>query len=141
MKYFLYLIHEAPIKKPYYCKVGITNNPIKRLAELQAGNPRALRCWEQIRRPKGRFGFPFPNKEYAYDFEQKLLNEFDSMGIRLRQDYDYQRDRAAPREWIEGIHPQELWSMILRWQIKYLEEHNIFEASYPSTESYKKIEA
>ncbi len=63
--FYVYMLHEAPEQEPFWCKVSYSDNPLKRLNELQAGNPRYLRCWEYTRRPTNQFGLPLPDKAHA----------------------------------------------------------------------------
>lgn len=134
--HYVYLIHEAPIAKPYYCKVGFTDNPQRRLAQLQAGNPRYLRTWCQPRRPVGEFGFKFPSREHAYEFEQRILDLLDDMGVRLRRDYDYERDSAEIREWLEGINPEQLGIEMLKQYERYVNERRIAHLVAPVLADY-----
>lgn len=135
--HYVYLMHEAPIAKPYYCKVGFTDNPQRRLAQLQAGNPRYLRSWCQSRRPVGDFGFKFPSREHAYDFEQRILDLLNDWGVRLRRDYDYERDTAEIREWIEGIDPDKLGVEILKKYEPYVNEKRIAHLVAPVLADYQ----
>lgn len=130
--YYVYLIHESPIDKIPYCKIGLTSDPVRRLAQLQTGNPRALRSWDFEQRPTKPFGLRLPSKMLALELEQRLLKKLGEMGYRLMQDYNYQTNTSAPSEWIEGIHPNDLWLISVQDYVAFLKEKSI---------SYENIEA
>lgn len=125
LRYYLYLLHEVPIKEPYYCKIGITQNPLSRLDQLQAGNPRPLRPIDYSQKPNGDFGFPLPTREHAVELEARLLARFDYEGMRLRRDFDYERLTAPPREWIAGLHPDKVFEIIVKEWVLYRKEQGI----------------
>jgi predicted GIY-YIG superfamily endonuclease len=135
-RYYVYMLHESPIEPPYYCKVGFTDNPQRRLAQLQAGNPRALRTWSQERRPNGNFGFALPTKKHALNFEKRLFSKFHEMGVRLRRDYNYQRDVAEIREWIELVKPGDLWLLMLLEYKAFVNEERIAHLVAPELATY-----
>ena len=89
MPYYVYLLHEVPTEPHHYCKVGHTDSPLKRLNELQAGNPRPLRSWDFERRPTEPFGFVLPDREHARRFEERVHAKLEEMGLRLRRDLNY----------------------------------------------------
>ena len=123
--YYVYLIHESPIEPPYYCKVGYTDNPVRRLAALQAGNPRALRSIDYQRRPTKPFGFGLPTKEHAVRFEREVHVKLESMGLRHRQDFNYETNTASAREWFSGLHPDKLWALMAEIYYHYLKAHSL----------------
>ena len=123
--YYLYLLHESPIREVPYCKIGVTSNPVRRLSQLQAGNPRAIRAWDYQRRPTRSFGLELPTKALACELEQRLLSKFEGMGVRLRQDYNYENDTANTREWIEGVHPEVASQIIDKEYVTFLQEKGI----------------
>jgi hypothetical protein len=127
MLYYVYLLHEAPIERPYYCKVGYTDDPLKRLDELQAGNPRPLRSWDFERRPTRPFGFRLPDKEHARRFEKRVHERLDGMGMRLRRDFNYETDHAPVREWFAELHPEKLWGLMAAMYADYLKEFNLLD--------------
>jgi hypothetical protein len=126
MRYFLYLIHEVPVERPYYCKVGFTHSPLKRLAQLQAGNPRPLRSIDYSRRPTGDFGFPVPSKPHACALEDRMFERFSKEGIILHGDFDYDTLKANRREWVSGLHPDVLWKVMLEEWHAYVEHYGIW---------------
>ena len=125
MPYYVYLLHVVPTEPPYYCKVGYTDNPLKRLDELQAGNPRPLRSWDFERRPTEPFGLVLPDREHARRFEERVHVELEEMGLRLRRDFNYETCRAASREWFAGSHPQILWVLMAKMYSAYLKEFDL----------------
>lgn len=125
--YYVYMIHESPIEKPYFCKVGYTNDPLGRLNELQAGNPRALRCWDYERRPTKPFGFELPTKEHARAFETRVHQRLERMGLRTRRDLNYETFQAPEREWFAEMHPEKLWALMAEMYFSYLREHSLEE--------------
>lgn len=134
--FYVYMLHESPVEPPYYCKVGFTDHPQRRLAQLQAGNPRALRTSDQPRRPQGNFGLKLPSRSHAIKFERRLFAKFHNMGVRLRRDYDYQRDVAEIREWIEMIKPDDLWLLMVLEYEKFVNEESIAHLVAPSLTRY-----
>jgi hypothetical protein len=124
-RYYLYMLHEFPVCAPYYCTVGIAAQPLRRLAQLQAGNPRPLRAWNHDRRPTEQFGLILPSKALAIELEQRVLESFGEMGVRLRQDYNYATDTAKARAWFEGVKPQEVWLHMLKLYTKFVREKGI----------------
>jgi hypothetical protein len=128
MPFYVYLVHEAPIESPYYCKVGYTSDPLKRLNELQAGNPRPLRSWDFERRPTKPFGFSLPDEEHARRFEEQVHAKLEGMGMRLRRDYNYETHQAPAREWFAELHPEKLWALMASMYARYLEEFNLLDA-------------
>lgn len=127
MPFYVYLLHEAPVERPYYCKVGYTDNPLKRLNELQAGNPRPLRSWDHQRRPISPFGFILPDQTHARRFEERVHKRLEEKGLRLRRDLNYETDHAPVREWFAELHPEELWTLMASMYADYLEEFDLFE--------------
>ncbi len=124
-RYYLYMLHEFPVRVPYYCTVGIAAQPLRRLAQLQAGNPRPLRTWNHDRRPAEQFGLILPSKALAIELEQRVLKSFGKMGARLRQDYSYETDTARACAWFEGVKPQEVWLHMLKIYSKFVREKGI----------------
>ena len=130
--YYLYMLHEIPIEKPYYCKVGYSDDPLRRLKQLQDGNPRPLRCWDFEQRPTKSFGFPLPSKEHAQRLEATVHDRLEGMGLRIRQDMNYETDRAPTREWFAEMHPKQLWHLMAMMYWTYLQEQSInFETIHP----------
>jgi T5orf172 domain len=123
--YYLYLLHETPIESPYFCKVGYTADPVKRLRELQSGNPRPLRSPDFERRPSGEFGFRLPSEIHARALEMRMFERFDYEGIRLMGDLDYEKLRASRREWVMGIHPDTLWAIMAREWSTYMTKNGL----------------
>ncbi|MCC7220138.1 MAG: GIY-YIG nuclease family protein [Candidatus Contendobacter sp.] len=123
--YYVYLIHESPINAIPHCKIGFTHDPVRRLAQLQAGNPRALRSWDFEQRPTKPFGLRLPSKALAFEFEQRLLAKVREMGVGLMKDYNYETNRAAPSEWIQGMHPNEVWLLSVQEYDEFLREKSI----------------
>jgi hypothetical protein len=134
--FYVYMLHESPIVHPYYCKIGFTDHPQRRLDQLQAGNPRALRTWSQEQRPQGNFGWKLPSRSQAIKFERRLFAKFHEMGVRLHRDYDYQRDVAEIREWIELIKPGDLWLLITLEYEEFVNEERIAHLVAPSLIRY-----
>lgn len=124
MPYFLYLIHEEPIEFPYYCKVGYTKNPIKRLRELQAGNPRYLRSYDYHNRPTREFGLLLPSESHARALEAKVFEILESEGVVLRQDLNYVKTSCSSREWVT-MSPDKLWLILAEAYHKYMVENNL----------------
>ena len=112
-RYYLYILSEHPPKRPYFCKVGITADPLRRLAELQQGNPRPLRSPDYQRKPDGVFGFPVPSESHARRLEQLVFEHCRKAGITLRGDVDYSTLSAPEREWVSGLHPDELYQLLI----------------------------
>lgn len=125
--FYVYMLHESPVAKPYWCKVGYSNNPLKRLNELQAGNPRALRCWEHVRRPTRQFGFRFPSATYAAEFEGRVHERLEGMGLRTLRDLNYETNSAPKREWFGGLHPESLWQLMATMYFAYLDANSLSE--------------
>jgi hypothetical protein len=100
---------------------------MRRLAELQQGNPRPLRSPDYPTRPLGVFGFPVPSKEHACALETQMFARFNEYGISLYGDVDYARLRASRREWVCGLHPHELWRIMLKTWGDYLNFHSMFD--------------
>jgi len=123
--YYVYMLHESPIERPYYCKVGFSHDPLRRLDQLQAGNPRALRCWEYMRRPTKPFGFRLPDKGHAVRFERQIHDRLTGMGLRLRRDLNYETDDAPEREWFAELHPEKLYLLMLEMYAAYVKENAI----------------
>lgn len=123
--FYLYLLHESPIERPYYCKVGYTDDPLRRLDQLQAGNPRHLRSWDFERRPTKPFGFVLPTEEHARRLEKRVHNRLEDMGLRTRRDVNYESFSAPSREWFAELHPEKLWQLMAEMYFAYLEEHCI----------------
>lgn len=123
--YYLYLLHESPIEKPYYCKVGYSDDPLRRLDQLQAGNPRALRSWDSLRRPTQPFGLRLPSEAHARALEGRIHRRLEEMGHRLRRDLNYETDKAPVREWFADMPPDVLWHLIVEMYVAYCEEHGI----------------
>ena len=135
--FYVYMLHESPVEPPFYCKVGFTDHPQRRLAQLQSGNPRALRTWSQSRRPNGNFGLPMPSRRQAVDFEKRLFERFHEMGVRLRRDFDYEKNRAEIREWIEMIKPDDLWILMVVEYQKFVNERRIAHLVAPELVQYQ----
>lgn len=123
--YYLYMLHESPIAKPYYCKVGVTHDPLRRLDQLQSGNPRPLRAWDFMRRPTEPFGFRLPTKEHAYRLESLVHKRLEDMGMRVRRDLNYKTMHAPAREWFAELHPEKLWLLIANMYLEYSKENNL----------------
>jgi hypothetical protein len=117
------MLFEAPIERPYYCKIGFTDNPLRRLDELQAGNPRPLRSIGQSRRPTRPFGLPLPDRVHASTLERRVHLRLSSMGTRLLRDLNYETNEANEREWFAEIHPEVLWDLISNMYLTYLHEN------------------
>lgn len=117
------------MEKPYYCKIGYSDDPLRRLDQLQAGNPRALRSWDYERRPTKPFGFALPTKEHASRFEQQVHDRLEAMGLRLTRDLNYVTNQAPKREWFAEMHPEELSLFMTKMYMAYIDEHSIFPAS------------
>jgi hypothetical protein len=118
--FYVYLLHESPIVEPFYCKIGYSCDPLRRLDQLQAGNPRSLRSWDDERRPTEPFGLRISTREHARALEQLIIDQLEGMGMRLRRDYDYKNNCAAAREWFEGMHPKDLWIEMVKIYFYYL---------------------
>jgi hypothetical protein len=123
--YYVYMLHESPVEHPYYCKVGYSNDPLGRLDQLQAGNPRALRCWDYMRRPTEPFGFRLPTEEHAYCLEQRIHARLEGMGLRIRRDLNYVTLKAPQREWFAELHPERLWLLMSEMYFNYVKEYSI----------------
>lgn len=136
LSYYVYLIHEAPIERPFNCKIGFTSNPQRRLSQLQAGNPRYLRSWDQSRRPVGEFGLKFHTRGLAFEFEQLIFKKLGEMGVRLRRDYDYERDVAEIREWVQEIHPDTLGILMIREYAQFVNARRIAHIVAPILADY-----
>jgi hypothetical protein len=113
MTYYLYLIYETPIEPPFHCKIGFTRNPLRRLRELQQGNPRVLRSWDYMRRSTENFGFSFDSKASARNAEAAVHARLRKAGYGIRGDVDYESGYASEREWIAGVHPEKLWVIMV----------------------------
>lgn len=111
--WYVYVIHESPIVEPFYCKVGYSKDPLTRLRNLQDGNPRPLRAIELSRHPTIPFGVRLNSKEHAEYVESNVLARLRGMGICLMSDYNYQTDTAFEREWFMGMHPDEIWKIVI----------------------------
>jgi hypothetical protein len=124
-QFYVYLIHEVPIEFPYYCKVGFTHSPLKRLAQLQAGNARPLRSVNYERKPTGNFGIPFSSRDHACAFEARLFDRFRQEGMHVFRDFDYEKQTQTSRnrEWVAGLHPDQLWTLMLSEWHDYLALH------------------
>jgi hypothetical protein len=133
--FYLYMLHESPIEKPYYCKVGYSDDPVRRLDQLQSGNPRHLRCWDVERRPTKPFGFRLPSEEHARRLETRVHDRLEGMGLRTRRDMNYETFKAPAREWFAEMHPEELWLLMAKMYWAYLQEHSIsIETIHPGLE-------
>jgi hypothetical protein len=127
MTYYVYMVHEAPIEPPYYCKVGYTDAPLKRLNELQARNPRPLRSWDVSRRPTQPFGFELPDKSHARAFELRVHERLEGMGLRTRRDLNYETHQAPVREWLAELHPEKLWHLMAVMYFDYIKEFGLLD--------------
>tara|TARA_B100000614_G_C14467517_1_gene461092 strand:- start:465 stop:848 length:384 start_codon:yes stop_codon:yes gene_type:complete len=116
--YYVYVIYESPAEEPYFCKVGYSRNPLRRLKELQAGNPRALRTPDHPRYPTAPFGFKFKSEDDAKLVESKVHERLRDMGLGLMSDYQYEKNYSYRREWFSGIHPEEIWDILLKESYK-----------------------
>lgn len=125
--FYVYMLHEAPEQEPFWCKVGYSDNPLKRLNELQAGNPRYLRCWEYTRRPTNQFGLPLPDRSHARRLERRIHERLEEMGLRTLRDYDYTTDSAPKREWFAGLHPSKMSLLIDEMYFQYCKEHRLLD--------------
>lgn len=112
--WYVYVIHESPIQKPYYVKVGISADPLRRLAELQAGNPRRLRSADRERMPTTPFGIRVESEEIAREVEEAVHQQLQRMGARLISDLNYESETAFEREWFEGVHPDQVWILVAK---------------------------
>lgn len=110
--WYVYVVHESPIAKPYYVKVGYTQDPLRRLAALQAGNPRHLRSADRERKPNSPFGFRCESEEQAKTVETAVHERLREYGCGLRSDYDYETGTSVEREWFSDIHPDEVWLIV-----------------------------
>jgi hypothetical protein len=126
--HYLYLLYETPIEWPYYCKVGYTDDPRRRLAQLQAGNPRPLRSRDYAGRPSGVFGFPLPSRKHASALEARVFERCREYGLTLYGDVDYERLRASRREWVSGLHPDDLEKIMREEWIAYRDTHGLDDA-------------
>jgi hypothetical protein len=124
MTYYLYLIHEAPIQAPFYCKIGYSARPLKRLDELQAGNPRKLRSFDYERRPTEEFGFELPSENHAKKVERLVFQELEKQGVRLMRDLNYKTMHSSKREWVE-MEPMEVWKIMALIYGQYLIDNGI----------------
>ncbi len=108
--YYLFMLHEFPVHAPYYCTIGITSQPVMRLAQLQAGNPRPLRAWNWNvdYRPTAPFGLLLPSKAHAIELEHSVLESFGEMGVLLPQDSTYATGSVGGG-WLGGIMPEVAW--------------------------------
>src|SRR5689334_5045608 len=118
--YYIYMLYESPIEKPYYCKIGFTHDPLRRLDQLQSGNPRHLRTWDFERRPTKPFGFPLPTKEHACRLESLIHSRLEEMGLRVRRDVNYETFKAPVREWFAELHPEKMWFLIGEMHWSYI---------------------
>jgi hypothetical protein len=107
--WYVYVIHESPMVEPYFVKVGYAENPVRRLAALQAGNPRALRSADRERKPNSPFGLPCESEEQAKAVEMAVHERLRGHGCGLRSDYDYETGTTFEREWFSHIHLDEVW--------------------------------
>ena len=111
--WYVYILYESPAVAPFHCKVGYTTDPLRRLRQLQAGNPRSLRSPDYPRKPSDVFGARVESKQQAMDLEQRIHAKLEYLGFRLRGDFDYVSQTAPKREWFQGIHPDELWKIVV----------------------------
>jgi hypothetical protein len=122
---YVYMLFESPIREPYYFKVGYSRDPLKRLDQLQAGNPRHLRCWEFDRRPTKPFGFEFETEDHARRFEQRVHARLEGMGLRMRRDLNYETLEACEREWLADLHPEKVWLLMAEMYCEFVDEHAV----------------
>lgn len=116
--WYVYVIHESPISEPYYFKIGFTNDPLKRLRQLQSGNPRALRVPDYERKPEDVFGCRVDSVDEARRLEAKVHQRLEEMKIRLISDFDYLHERSFKREWFTGLHPDRAWTTVVEEYIR-----------------------
>ena len=115
--HYVYLIHEYPLEKTPYCKVGHSKRPLKRLEELQAGNPRYLRPYCQLdAKPETDFGIRFEQETTARKFEEEVLEKLKEHGVRITRD-----GGGKLREWLE-CEPDFVWKIMISLLSKYLKE-------------------
>jgi len=112
--WYVYVVYESPIVPPYYCKVGYTNNPQRRLLELQQGNPRVLRTPDYSRQPVGEFGLRLETERAAKELEARVHSCLASMASRLIGDVDYAKGNAPNREWFADVHPEKVWLLVVQ---------------------------
>ena len=113
--HYVYLIQEYPLEKTPYCKIGHTNTPLRRLEQLQAGNPRYLRPYCQLDvKPNTEFGIRFDTKEMAIQFEAEILERLKLEGVRISRD-----GGGKSREWLE-CHPDLVWKLMITLLSQYL---------------------
>lgn len=79
-RWYVYVIYEAHEARKRFSKIGITNDPVKRLRELQVGNPRTLRVLDYSRRPYDVFGYPCPSETLARQVEEAVHAELAEKG-------------------------------------------------------------
>lgn len=118
--WYVYVIYESPAKDPYHVKVGYSHDPLRRLNQLQAGNPRILRAPNYSTKPVGPFGFRFDSKEIAAKVEADVHEKLRAMGVGLMSDYDYEKQDSHKREWFEGIHPESVWDIVVEVAVPYV---------------------
>lgn len=124
--YYLYMLYESPIEKPYYCKIGYSADPVCRLDQLQAGNPRRLRCCDFSRRPTKPFGFELPSEEHAKALEKRIHDRLEGMGLRIYRDMNYETFKAPAREWFEKMHPDQVWALMTKMYVDYCHENSLY---------------
>lgn len=118
--WYVYVIYEFPAVEPYYVKVGITSDTRRRLSALQAGNPRFLRATDLEQKPDQPFGVRVNSRKIAEEVEAEVHRQLITIGIGLNGDFDYQSQMAFPREWFVGLHPDQVWLVVLKAASPYL---------------------
>ncbi|HHK8521711.1 GIY-YIG nuclease family protein [Vibrio parahaemolyticus] len=115
MCYYVYLLQEYPLESTPHCKVGFSKNPLKRLEQLQSGNPRYLRPYpHNHQKPKEDFGIWFEQKETAVQFETELLERLSNHGVRISRD-----SGGKLREWVECC-PELVWGIMIEMLPRFL---------------------
>lgn len=117
--WYVYVIYEKDSRSgPYNVKVGFTQDPVRRLRTLQAGNPRPLRSADYEQMPTIPFGFPCPSKEMAREVEKAVHDRLRSQGVGVMSDFNYETETSFPREWFSYSDPLEVWQIVAEEAMK-----------------------
>jgi len=110
--WYVYAIHEFLLVEPFYVKVGFAVDPVRRLGELQDGNPRFLRAADCEQMPTKPFGLRCESEKEARQLENAVHQRLRTEGYCLRKDFNYGTERSSPREWYSNIRPHDVWMVV-----------------------------